>query len=147
MVLQRVDQNRLLRRFQNEIDHMLEREHGDASELATKSRAEWLPPVDIDETEEAYTIAADLPGMSPEDIDVTFENGVLTVEGQRKAERSMGSNRTRRTERSFGTFVRRFSLPDAADADDIEARVDCGVLNLTIKKRSESKPRKIEVQG
>ena len=147
MAMQQSERNNLFNRFQSEIDQMLERERGDASELATKSRPEWMPPVDIEETEDAYTIHVDVPGMDPQDIDVTFENGILSVEGQRKSERTVGENRTRRVERSFGTFVRRFSLPDAADADGIEAKINKGVLNLTIQKRSESKPRKIEVQG
>jgi len=145
--MQPTGRNNLFNRFQSEIDQILERERSDASELATKSRPEWTPPVDIDETEDAYTIDIDLPGMDARDVDVTFENGILNVEGERKSEHSAEENRTRRVERSFGTFVRRFSLPDVVDAEGIEARMNQGVLNLTIQKRSETKSRKIDVQS
>lgn len=147
MALQRYEPNSLLRRFQNEIDQMFDRDWNGYGDFPALSTSQWVPAVDVEETEEAYSISADVPGMKPEDIDVTFENGVLTLQGERKAEHASDDKHARRVERSYGVFVRRFSLPDAADADNIDARVDQGVLRLTIKKKAESKPRKIEVQG
>lgn len=147
MTLQRYENGGLFGRFHNEIERMLAREartYGDFPALAT---AQWLPAVDVEETGDAYRISADVPGMKPEDIDITLEKGVLTLKGERKSEYSADDNGARHVERSSGSFVRRFSLPDTADADSVDARVEQGVLRLTITKKAESKPRKIEVQG
>jgi HSP20 family protein len=147
MAIQRYDPNSLLQRFQSEIDQMFGRGWSSQGEFPSLSSEQWVPDVDVEETEDTYHISADVPGMKPEDINVTFENGVLTLQGERKSEHSTDDHRARRVERHYGAFVRRFSLPDAANADDIDARVEHGVLRLTIKKKAESKPRKIEVQG
>lgn len=147
MAVQRYEPNSLLRRFQNEIDQMFDRDWRGYGDYPALSTAQWVPAVDIEETNEEYRIAADVPGMNAEDIDVTFENGVLTLQGERKSERTTEDNGARHVERSYGSFVRRFSLPDTADVDNIDAKVDKGVLHLSIKKKAESKPRKIEVKG
>lgn len=147
MVLQRYEPNGLLNRFHNEIEHMLDPEARAQSGFPALATTQWLPALDVEETEEAYRISADVPGTSPEDIDITLEKGVLTLKGERKSEHTAEDGGARHVERSHGSFIRRVSLPDTADTENIEARVEQGVLRLNIKKKAESKARKIEVQG
>lgn len=145
MALQRYQPNSLLQRFHNEIENMFDRDWGDFPALST---AQWVPAVDVEESEDAYRIHADVPGMDPNDIDITLENGVLTLKGERKEEKSSDNEQgARHVERSYGAFVRRFALPDIADAENIDARVEKGVLRLTIAKKAESKPRKIQIKA
>ena len=103
------------------------------------------PAVDIEETEERYTIRADLPGVKPEDVSVTVDAGLLTLRAERKREREVEEDGNYRCERSFGTYLRRFNLPDDVDVEGIGAKQKDGVLDVTIPKREESKPKKIEV--
>jgi HSP20 family protein len=119
-------------------------EASDGSSLAT---AEWVPAVDIREEQDHYVIEADLPGVSPEAIDVQMERGELTVRGERAGPSRDQAPSYRRAERAVGTFYRRFSLPDTADPDGIKARTNNGVLRLDIPKKAETQPRRIKVEG
>ena len=102
----------------------------------------WTPAVDIREDAEQFTITADIPGVEPKDIEVTMENGVLTIKGERKLEaRDEGDNGYRRVERVYGGFYRRFTLPDTADAEAISAAGKHGVLEVTIPKRAALQPK------
>ena len=108
--------------------------------------ADWTPAVDIREEEERFTLSADLPGVDPAAVAVTLEKGVLTIEGRREpAERSDGRG-YHRTERAAGAFTRRFNLPESADPEGVEARYRNGVLELSIAKRAEEQPKRIEVR-
>jgi len=102
--------------------------------------------VDIKEDENQYTILADIPGVDPKDIDVTMENGVLSIKGEKHDEHVEESNGFKRIERSSGSFYRRFSLPDTADADNIKAESKHGVLEIVIPKKAAEQPRRIKVQ-
>jgi len=144
MSLQRYQSNSLLNQFNNEINRLFARDFDDFPAL---SNSQWVPAVDVNETEDTYLIEADVPGISPDDIEVTLERGVLTLKGERQAEKNVEEKGARHIERSYGSFVRRFSLPDTADAENIDARAEQGVLRLTIKKKAESKPRRIEVKS
>lgn len=104
------------------------------------------PSVDITESENSYRITADLPGLSREDIKVTVENSVLTISGEKKREvEKHEKDRYYHLERTYGVFSRSFSLPANVDGKNIEARYTNGVLELTLKKSEEAKPRAIEV--
>lgn len=116
----------------------------DGSSVATSA---WTPAVDIKEEENQFLITADVPGVDPKDIDVTMENGMLTIKGERKLESDVKENGYRRFERMHGTFYRRFSLPDYADADKIAANCKNGVLTVTVPKAEAVKPRRIEVKA
>jgi HSP20 family protein len=116
----------------------------DGSSVATSA---WTPAVDIKEEEDRYLITADVPGVDPDDIDLTMENGVLTIKGERKLESDVKENGFRRVERTYGTFYRRFSLPNYADADNISANCKNGVLTVTVPKTEAVKPRRIEVKA
>ncbi len=107
-------------------------------------RKNWQPAVDLTATDHAYLLRADLPGVRFEDIDLSVEKGVLTLAGERRAPEDDGE-RTR-AERRFGTFERSFMLPENADTDAIDAKYEQGVLTVTIPKKAEAQPRKIEVK-
>jgi HSP20 family protein len=111
-------------------------------------RLGWLPAVDICETEDEYLLKADLPGMKREDVKVTLENNVLTVEGERKHESEAQGEKSHRVERSYGGFCRRFALPENTDPESIRAECRDGMLNVHIPKREirAEKQKKIEVQ-
>lgn len=103
----------------------------------------WSPAADLTQTEEAYTLTVDLPGMSRKDIELTVEDHTLTLSGERRVERKGSS--VDRLERVHGHFARRFHLPADADASTIAAEFENGVLSISISKVEEAKARKIEI--
>ena len=105
----------------------------------------WLPAVDIVETEDAFVATADLPGLKKDDIDVSLEDSVLTVSGERRFEKDDEHANYRRVERAYGTFRRSFTLPRGVDATKVEAKFEDGVLTLTMPKTDVAKSRKITV--
>lgn len=107
---------------------------------------QWSPAVDITETEMQFVIHADLPGVKPDQIEVTAENGILTLKGTRESRKEEEKDNYKRIERFSGSFMRRFTLPNTADLDKISAKTKDGVLDLTIPKVEKAKPKKIKVQ-
>jgi HSP20 family protein len=105
----------------------------------------FSPAFEVKETTDAFVLKADLPGVSDKDLDISLHNSVLTVSGSRSAEERKEGESYALYERQFGSFSRGFSLPDTADGDKIDAKLDGGVLTLTIGKKIEAKPRKINV--
>jgi len=108
--------------------------------------AAWLPVVDIEESAEAYTIRAELPGLSKEKVKVTVENDVLTLSGERDLERRVETKTFHRVERSHGTFTRSFTLPDDVGPESVAANFKDGLLEIQITKREEALPKSIEVR-
>ncbi len=108
--------------------------------------ANWAPSVDISENDAEFKLVADIPGVNPDDIDISMEKGVLTIKGERNTETVEEKENFRRVERQSGTFYRRFTLPDSADADKIAAKSEHGVLTITIPKQEVALSRRIEVQ-
>lgn len=108
--------------------------------------AEWAPAADICETEKEYLVKAELPGVKREDVKVTQEDGVLTIEGERKYERDDKGEKTHRVERFYGSFARSFSLPDDADARSIRAETKDGMLNVHIPKLKVEKPKAVQIK-
>ena len=109
------------------------------------ARAEWLPPVDITETGNAYRIDVEIPAVAADDVNVSVKDGVLTVSGERKSQLESNEGRRHRVERRWGKFSRSFRLPENVDEDSIEARAADGVLYLTVAKKEKAQPRRIEV--
>jgi len=107
--------------------------------------ADWLPAVDIREEEERFVLQADLPGVDPDDIDVTMADGVLTIQGSRQPENTDKTENYSRYERVSGRFLRRFTLPDTANGDEIAAKTRHGVLEISIPKQVRQQARKISV--
>jgi HSP20 family protein len=105
----------------------------------------WTPPVDVRETEDAFVVTAELPGLSREDIQITLENNILRVSGERKFERDEKQDNYHRIERSYGAFTRSFALPSQVDADRVQAAFKDGVLTITVPKAEAARPRKIDI--
>lgn len=107
---------------------------------------EWSPSADISETDKEYLIRAELPAVRKEDVKVTFENGVITIEGERKQEKEEKKEKFHRVESFYGTFSRSFSLPDNINPDAIRCQSKDGVLTVHIPKTEKEKPKQISVQ-
>ena len=105
----------------------------------------WMPPVDITESENEYNIKADIPGMKKEDIKISLEDNTLIRGRARKEEKEEKGTKVIKKEKSFGSFMRTFALPHSVDAKGIKASYKEGVLNITVPKSEESKPREIKI--
>lgn len=108
---------------------------------------DWVPAVDVREEADRFIVHADLPGIDPADIEITMEDGVLTVRGERKTEATTNADGYRRVERSAGYFYRRFTLPDTIDSEGVKARGNNGVLEIAIPKHAKVQPRRIAVDA
>lgn len=104
----------------------------------------WVPPVDVAETQEKIVVRAEVPGMKQEDISIEFENGLLTIKGERKLEKSEGVT-WHRVERIYGNFRRSFTLPRSVDPEKIAASYREGILEVEVPKREEAKPKPIKI--
>jgi HSP20 family protein len=108
--------------------------------------ADWVPSVDVSETEGEYQIKAEIPDVKKEDVKVTVEDGVLTIQGERRQEKEEKGKKYHRVECSYGSFVRSFTLPDLVDEEKVKAEFKDGVLNLKLPKSEKAKPKAIEVK-
>jgi HSP20 family protein len=112
---------------------------------AANQEHDWMPAVDIREEDKQYLLTADIPGVNRKDIEITLEEGVLTVKGERNTETDVSEAGYRRRERTHGTFMRQFTLPDTVNATSISATAKDGVLEITIPKQDKPEARKITV--
>ena len=133
-------------RFARMLEHTLGRDlyqpfFGD--EVSTRT---WMPPVDIRETEEALVVYAEVPGLDKGDIRITLENNLLTLSGERKFDTEVKENEWHRIERAYGSFSRSFRLPTNVASDRVSAVFKNGILEITVPKADEAKPRQIEIQ-
>jgi HSP20 family protein len=140
MTLVRYEPWALVSRFQRQLDRAL----GEGLESGSVS---WIPHVDIHEEAERFVVVADLPGVDSKDIEITADKGVLTVKGERRSEKKSSKDGFESVERASGTFLRRFTLPESAEAEAIKATHVNGVLELSIPKRPQEQPRRISVQA
>jgi HSP20 family protein len=115
-----------------------------AGESSTFETGDWMPTVDISETDHDFLIRAELPGVDKENVHVTLDNGILTIKGEKKTETK--DEKWHRIECSYGSFVRSFTLPQNVATEKVEAGYKDGILNLTIPKLEIAKPKQIEVQ-
>ena len=106
----------------------------------------WAPPVDIFETKDRLVLKAELPGFREDQIHLRFDDGILTLEGERKFEKETGEENYQRVERSYGIFQRSFTLPTNVDNERISATFDNGILTVELPKREETKPKQIRIQ-
>ncbi len=106
---------------------------------------DWTPSADISETDKAYVIKAEIPGVQKEDVKVTIQDGMLTIQGERKMEKEEKDKKFHRIERSYGSFMRSFRVPDDADESAVTAEFKDGVLNVTLNKTEKPKPKSINV--
>ena len=146
MAIRRWDPFRDLQSIQNEMNRLFGRTYGgEAGDVA--SSAAWAPELDIYETEDKFTVVLELPGMTTEDVNITVENGVLTVGGERKFYNEVKEESFHRIERRYGNFVRRINHPQHADTTKISASMSEGLLRIEVPKSEQAKPRKIEVKA
>ena len=127
--------------LRNEIDRLF----ADFFERPSGDFGRFTPPADLYETDEAYNVEMELPGFSRDDINVTIEQGMLTISGRRAREESSENENYHLRERSIGRFSRSFSLPASIEANDVEARFEEGLLKVNLPKAEEARTRKIEV--
>lgn len=133
-------------RLLNQLDQLFAPPRRRVDTEASRTAAnDWTPAVDIKEEQDRFVIHADIPGVDPKDIEVQMENGILTIRGQRQSESKEEREGYRRIERVRGSFYRRFSLPDTANAEGISAKSQHGVLEVIIPKQPKVQSRRIEV--
>ncbi|HEX8775794.1 MAG TPA: Hsp20/alpha crystallin family protein [Pyrinomonadaceae bacterium] len=147
MSIVRYDPFRDLRTLQDEVNRLfstnLTRAFGDEG----IARGAWNPSVDIYENKDQIVLEAELPGMNREDFDLTVENNVITLRGERRFEKKDDGDNYHRVERSYGSFTRSFTLPQTVSAEGAQAEYRNGVLRVTLPKREEVKARRIEISG
>jgi HSP20 family protein len=137
MMLAKWDPFRDLKSIEDDVDRLLGRSF---------ARSSWVPALDVRETEERFELSLDLPGIDPDGVTVSFEDGTLTITGKREFNEEEGGETWHRIERGFGSFARSIRLPRTADPDRIDASYDKGVLTVLVPKSEAAKPRTIEVK-
>ena len=132
--------------FSDEMKQVFDKFFGeDNSDQSNVVTSQWTPRVDIKEEPERFVIYADIPGVEPKDIEIHMDKGILSLKGERTVESGRDSERFSRIERAHGTFYRRFALPDSANPEGIGATGKNGVLEISIPKKPETTPRRIQV--
>lgn len=141
------DPFRELRSLQDEMTRLFTGAAPSAFNREEMLNGAWAPSVDIYENKDHLVLEAELPGMNREDFDLTIENNVITLKGERKFEKKADGDNYHRVERSYGAFTRSFTLPQTVSAEGAKAEFKNGVLHVSLPKREETKARKIEVIG
>lgn len=147
MNIVRYDPFRELRGLQDEMTRLFAGVAPANSNREDMLHGAWMPKVDIFENKENLVLEAELPGMNRDDFELSFENNVLTLKGERKFEKKTEGDNYHRVERSYGEFTRSFTLPQTVTVDGVKAEFNNGILHVTLPKREETKARKIEVIG
>ena len=135
----------LMNRLHQDINSLWANQVSGGEEEAVLSN--WVPAVDIEENSHAFTIRADLPGVKADDVDITMDNGVLSIEGSRELQADSDEGGVTRRERISGRFLRRFRLPKTVNPEGIKATAQDGVLEIVLPKQPEVQPRRITVNG
>ena len=143
----RYDPFRELRSLQDDMTRLFTGISPNASGREESFSGAWNPRVDIYEDKENLVLEAELPGMNQDDFDLSFENNVLTLKGERKFEKNVDESNYHRVERAYGSFTRSFSLPQTVTAEGAQAQFENGILRVTLPKREETKARKIQITG
>lgn len=144
--LSRWDPFRELVGLQDEMTRLFSRATG-SGENELVGAGSWIPPMDVLESQDHYELTLELPGVTPDQVDVTFSDGVLTIRGERKFYEGYNEESFHRIERRFGAFTRSVTLPAQVDGDRISASFANGVLRLQVPKADQAKPRRIEVKA
>lgn len=143
MSITRYDPFRDLRSLQEEVNRLFSRSFADEG----IARGAWMPSVDIYENKDQIVLEAELPGMSREDFELTVENNVLTLRGERRFEKRDETDNYHRVERAYGAFTRSFTLPQTVSSENATAEYKNGVLRVVLHKREEVKARRIQIGG
>ncbi len=148
MALVRWDSSRELDALQGEVNRLFSSFFDTPTSRGgngSPARRRWVPAMDLVETEDAFVLKADLPGMIESDVNVELENDVLTIAGERRAEHEERHEGYYRLERATGAFARSLSLPEGIDPEAVKATFDNGVLTVRIPKPAQAKPRKVKI--
>lgn len=132
--------------LQDEVERMFRHVFSGEGETPSTAGA-WSPALDVEEDEEAFTLHVELPGVDPQDVEVSLEENVLTIGGERRFYDERSQEGFRRIERRFGRFHRSIRLPDRVAGDQVKAQYKEGLLTIEVPKAEEAKPRRIEVQS
>jgi HSP20 family protein len=135
----------VLNQLHREINRVFDTQAAVNDAAGSSATADWIPPADIAEYKDRWVLKFDVPGVNISAIDVTLEQGVLTLSGEREKDSAVGEAERRRVERPHGRFHRRFTLPDTVDTANVRATGRNGVLEVTIPKQPKAQPRRIEV--
>lgn len=136
----------VVRSFNNEFQRLFDRFFDTDNDIKTTlSSFDWVPSVDVVEKEKIYLVKVNLPGVDPKDVDIQAEDGMLTIRGERREEKSEDKNGQRLTESNYGSFYRSFSLPNGVGIDDIKANSKNGVIEIEVPKGKNSIPKKIQI--
>lgn len=147
MTVVRYDPFRDLRTLQEEVNRLFSTNLTRSFDDEGIGRGAWAPSVDIYENKDHIVLEAELPGMKQEDFDLSIENNVITLRGERKFEKTDEADNYHRVERSYGAFTRSFTLPHTVSAEGAAAEYNNGVLRVTLPKREETKARRIQITG
>ena len=146
MTITRYDPFRDLRNLQEEVNRLFTGNMARTFDEEGIARGAWSPSVDIYENKEQIVLEAELPGMKRDDFDLSVENNVITLRGERHFEKKDESDNYHRVERAYGSFTRSFTLPNTVSAEGATADYSNGVLRVTLPKREETKARRIEIK-
>lgn len=144
MALVRYDPWTFVSQLQGDINRAF-RDWGATEDDGSAATADWVPSADVEEYVDRFELFIDLPGVARSDVDITLENGVLTISGERKKEQRTEQLTHLRRERGYGRFYRRFILPDTVNAEEVKATERNGVLAITIPKQAAAQPRRIKI--
>lgn len=136
--------------FQDRLNQLLNQRFGPLERFAIGAEltaTNFVPAVDVYEDEHSITLTAELPGINEKDVEISLENGVLTISGERKMENEEKQDNFHRIERSYGRFTRSFTLPPTVDNENVKAEFNNGVLKITLAKREEAKPKQIKIES
>lgn len=147
MYIAKYDPFREIRGLQDEVNRLFSTTFQGNGGREDSVAGSWYPRVDVSENKENLTIEAEIPGMTKDDFELSFENNVLTLSGERKFEKTSEGQNFHRVERSYGSFSRSFTLPSTVTVDGVTAELNNGVLSIVLPKREDTKARKIEVTG
>ena len=132
--------------LRDEMNRLIDQTFNGGSLLEWQPSANWGLPLDVSENDDAFIVTASVPGMKPDDLDITISDNVLTIKGEYKADETIEEERYHIRERRYGSFGRSITLPVTVNADEVSANYEDGVLTLTVPKAEEVKPRRIEVK-
>jgi HSP20 family protein len=147
MVVRRWDPFRDLLGIQNEMNRLFGRTYGPGEPAEAETQGSWVPPLDVYETQDRYIITAELAGMTTGDVDITVEDNVLTLRGERTFYGDVPEESFHRIERRFGPFQRRVALPQGSDTAHIDASMSDGLLTIEVAKVAKAQPVRVEVKA
>ncbi|GBC87502.1 Spore protein SP21 [bacterium HR12] len=131
----------------DELNRLFARTFGGLEPLRPTAAGTWMPAMDVYETDDKLVATVELPGIDPEDVEVSVEDGTLTISGKREFSSEVREEDYHRIERRYGAFSRAITLPPTVDTNKVEARFDKGVLTVEVAKTAKAKPKKIKVKA